>query len=79
MNVPVHEFRVATNQNDVLHRLFNSGEYALSEVSPSLAPSMDIQVASNFERLLYFMVDQDSVTRCERVMATIRTTGEVLL
>lgn len=60
MNVPIHEFRVATNQNDVLHRLFNSGEYSLSEVCPSLAPSMDIQVASNFERLLYFMMDQNT-------------------
>ncbi|MDG1139906.1 MAG: threonine synthase [Opitutales bacterium] len=60
MNVPIHEFRVATNQNDVLHRLFDTGEYSLSKVCPSLAPSMDIQVASNFERLLYFMMEQDT-------------------
>jgi len=74
MNVPVHEFRVATNQNDVLHRLFNSGEYSLSEVSPSLAPSMDIQVASNFERLLYFMVNKDSV-EVREIMDTFRQHG----
>ena len=54
MNIQIKGFRVATNQNDVLHRLFQSGEYSLEKVSPSLAPSMDIQVASNFERLLYF-------------------------
>ena len=50
MNIQIKGFRVATNQNDVLHRLFQSGEYSLEKVSPSLAPSMDIQVASNFER-----------------------------
>ena len=49
MGIVIRGFRVATNQNDVLHRLFDSGEYSLGEVSPSLAPSMDIQVASNFE------------------------------
>ena len=49
MGIVIRGFRVATNQNGVLHRLFDSGEYSLGEVSPSLAPSMDIQVASNFE------------------------------
>lgn len=60
MNIQIKGFRVATNQNDVLHRLFQSGEYSLEKVSPSLAPSMDIQVASNFERLLYFFLDGNS-------------------
>jgi len=60
MNIEIKGFRVATNQNDVLHRLFQSGEYSLEKVSPSLAPSMDIQVASNFERLLYFFLDGNS-------------------
>ena len=53
MGLPIKGFRVATNQNDVLHRLFKSGEYSLGSFHPSLAPSMDIQVASNFERLLF--------------------------
>mgnify|MGYP006172285015 CR=1 FL=1 len=48
-----HSFRVATNQNDILYRLFTTGEYRIDEVHPSLAPSMDIQVSSNFERLLF--------------------------
>ena len=63
-------FRVATNQNDVLHRLFASGQYELASVSPSLAPSMDIQIASNFERLLFFL-DGNTERVCE-VMQSFR-------
>ncbi len=54
MGVPLRSFRVATNQNDILYRLFNTGEYKPDAVRPSHAPSMDIQVASNFERFLYY-------------------------
>ena len=44
---------IATNSNDVLHRLFLKNEYSKGEVKSTIAPSMDISVASNFERLLY--------------------------
>lgn len=54
MGLPVDRFVVATNQNDILYRLFNTGEYKPDRVHPSHAPSMDIQVASNFERFLYY-------------------------
>ena len=54
MGMRVAGFRVATNQNDILHRFFSSGDYSLGEVHPSYAPSMDIQVASNFERFIYY-------------------------
>lgn len=54
MGLPVDQFIVATNQNDILYRLFNSGHYQPDSVHPSHAPSMDIQVASNFERFLYY-------------------------
>ncbi|MDQ8204460.1 threonine synthase [Pelagicoccus sp. SDUM812003] len=54
MGMVVDGFRVATNQNDILHRFFSAGDYSLGAVQPSHAPSMDIQVASNFERFLYF-------------------------
>jgi len=74
MGIVIRGFRVATNQNDVLHRLFDSGEYSLGEVSPSLAPSMDIQVASNFERLLYFILDGESA-RVREVMNSFREEG----
>ena len=74
MGITIRGFRVATNQNDILHRLFDSGEYSLGEVSPSLAPSMDIQVASNFERLLYFILDGDTA-RVRDVMNSFRKEG----
>ena len=54
MGLPVDRFVVATNQNDILYRLFTTGKYEIEDVHPSQAPSMDIQVASNFERFLYY-------------------------
>jgi len=74
MGVPIPGFRVATNQNDILHRLFTTGEYAVGDVQPSLAPSMDIQVASNFERFLYFSLGRDAA-RVREVMSNFKTTG----
>lgn len=59
MGVPIPGFCVATNQNDILHRFFQTGEYSVETVAPSLAPSMDIQVASNFERFLYYALNED--------------------
>ncbi len=59
MGLPVASFCVATNRNDILHRLFQTGEYRLETVAASHAPSMDIQVASNFERFLYYAVGRD--------------------
>ncbi|MGI8605314.1 MAG: threonine synthase [Verrucomicrobiales bacterium] len=56
---PATTFRVATNQNDILHRFFSTGEYVPMDVRPSHAPSMDIQIASNFERFLFFLLDRD--------------------
>ena len=54
MGMPADCFVVATNQNDLLYRLFTHGRYQPENVSHSLAPSMDIQVASNFERFLHY-------------------------
>ena len=75
MGIPMGGFRVATNQNDVLHRLFASGQYELASVSPSLAPSMDIQIASNFERLLFYFLDGNTERVCE-VMQSFREKGK---
>jgi len=74
MGVPIRGFKVATNRNDILHRLFTTAEYRTGEVYPSLAPSMDIQVASNFERFLYYALDENP-TRVNAVMAQIKATG----
>jgi threonine synthase len=74
MGVPIRGFKVATNQNDIIYRLFTTGDYRVSEVRPSLAPSMDIQVASNFERFLYYNVGRDPA-RVREIMTTFKQTG----
>ena len=53
MGLPVERLIVATNVNDILHRALAQGDYSTAEVTPTAAPSMDIQVSSNFERLLF--------------------------
>jgi len=75
---PSARFRVATNQNDILHRFFTTGDYAEGEVRASHAPSMDIQAASNFERFLYFLLGQDAA-RTQAAMAEMKATGRLSL
>jgi threonine synthase len=74
MGVPIRGFRVATNQNDILHRLFTTGDYRVGAVQPSLAPSMDIQVASNFERFLFYSLGRDPA-RVREVMQGFKASG----
>ncbi len=74
MGVPFSRFRLATNQNDILYRLMNQGEYVQEPVRPSLAPSMDIQVASNFERFLYYFCQEDPA-RVRQIIETFRQSG----
>lgn len=78
MGVPIPGFKVATNQNDILSRFFETGEYRIGTVVQSLAPSMDIQVASNFERFLYYHGGRDP-QRLRAIMEEIRTTGRFRL
>ena len=59
MGLPIDKLIVATNENDILQRVINTGEYKPGKVKPSLSPSMDIQISSNFERLLFDIVNQD--------------------
>jgi threonine synthase len=59
MGLPIDKLIVATNENDILQRVINTGEYKPTQVKTSLSPSMDIQVASNFERLLYDILGSD--------------------
>ncbi|MCX7864915.1 MAG: threonine synthase [Novosphingobium sp.] len=59
MGLPVARLIVATNVNDILHRALSSGDYSTGVVTPTLAPSMDIQVSSNFERLLFDLGGRD--------------------
>jgi threonine synthase len=74
MEVPIGGFKVATNRNDILHRFFTTGEYAVGFVQPTLAPSMDIQVSSNFERFLYYVADEDTA-RVREIMAAFKRSG----
>ena len=59
MGLPIDRLVVATNQNDILHRCLSTGDYKTSEVHPSISPSMDIQVSSNFERALFYAYGKD--------------------
>ena len=60
MGLPISKIFVATNSNDVLHKLFSKNSYKKGEVSQTLAPSMDIAVASNFERLLFNLYENNA-------------------
>ncbi len=75
MGVPIKGFRVATNKNDILHRLFQTGRYELSDVALSVAPSMDIQVASNFERFLYYQ-ENGNQAKVREIMKTFKENGK---
>ncbi len=59
MGLPINKLIVATNENDILQRVINTGEYKPKKVKPSITPSMDIQVASNFERLLFYILGEN--------------------
>ncbi len=59
MGLPISQLLLATNENNILTRFILNGDYSLGTVVPTLSPSMDIQVASNFERYLYFLYNED--------------------
>jgi len=60
MGLPIEKLIVATNENDILHRAISKGDYVSREVKETISPSMDIQLASNFERLIYYINNSDS-------------------
>jgi threonine synthase len=59
MGLPIDRLIIATNQNDILHRTMESGDHTKTGVTPSISPSMDIQVSSNFERLVFDLYDKE--------------------
>jgi threonine synthase len=59
MGLPIERLVIATNQNDILHRTLETGAHRREGVVPSISPSMDIQVSSNFERLLHELYDRE--------------------
>lgn len=76
IGLPIARLIVATNRNDILARFFASGRYSAGSVHPTMSPSMDIQVASNFERLLYDLCGQDG-QEVRRLMAGFAQRGEL--
>ncbi|MDB2554564.1 threonine synthase [Porticoccaceae bacterium] len=59
MGLPVEQLVIATNQNDILHRCISTNDHSTRPLEQSLAPSMDIMISSNFERLLFDLYDRD--------------------
>ena len=67
MGLPIERLIVATNVNDILHRALTTGDYSAGTVTPTAAPSMDIQVSSNFERLLFDLGGRDGKALAEQM------------
>ena len=78
MGLPVERLIVATNINDILHRALSDGDYSVGSVTPTAAPSMDIQVSSNFERLLFDLEGRDGRKTAQR-MAEFESTKRMAL
>ena len=78
MGLPIDKLIVATNQNDILHRAISKGKYETNSVVETLSPSMDIQVASNFERLIYD-VNAQSADKTNKIMEEIKIKKKYLI
>ena len=78
MGLPINKFVVATNQNDILHRAISKGTYDVEKVSETISPSMDIQIASNFERLIYDLNNCND-TKTISAMKDIKEKGKYLI
>jgi threonine synthase len=78
MGLPVERFLVASNRNDILTRLIDTGEMVAEEVVPTLSPSMDIQISSNLERLLVELLDGNGPATAE-LLHDFRSRGRAVL
>ena len=74
LGLPIERLVIGTNENDILARYFGSGDMAIAPVRATLSPSMDIQVASNFERLLFDLYDRDGASVAQAI-GDFRVTG----
>jgi threonine synthase len=78
MGLPINKLIVATNQNDILHRAISKGKYEAEIVLETNSPSMDIQIASNFERLIYDLNDFDD-HETQKIMSGIKEDGKYII
>lgn len=76
MGLPINKLIIATNENNILERFVSTGEYKPGEFTSTHSPSMDIQVASNFERYLYYLLGEDAVKLSE-YMAKLQSEGKI--
>ena len=76
MGLPIGELVLATNENNILTRFVNDGDYSLADVVATVSPSMDIQIASNFERYLYHLYNEDS-RRVREVFTELKLKGSI--
>ena len=76
MGLPVARLCIGSNRNDILARFLSDNDMSLRAVVPSLSPSMDIGVSSNFERLLFELLDRDHAA-CARIMTGFRAGGRM--
>ncbi len=78
MGLPIKRLILATNANDILFRFITTGIYSLGEVMPTLSPSMDIQLASNFERYLYYLADRNP-QQLKGMISEFTSSGELAI
>ena len=78
LGLPINRLIVATNKNDILDRAISKGKYEVENVFETNSPSMDIQIASNFERLIYDLNDCDDV-KTKNIMEGIKKQGKYIL
>ena len=76
MGLPADKLLLATNENNILTRCINSSDYSLGEVVATVSPSMDIQIASNFERYLFHLFQDDS-SRLKNAFAELKEHGRI--
>ncbi|AOZ93716.1 threonine synthase [Paenibacillus crassostreae] len=77
MGLPIHKLIIATNENNILERFVKTGEYKPGDFKSTHSPSMDIQVASNFERYLYYFLDQDAA-KVSAIMKKFQDDGKIV-
>ena len=77
MGLPIKKLLLATNENNILSRFVASGDYSLGEVMQTVSPSMDIQLASNFERYLFYLFDENP-QRVRDAFGELRDSGRIV-
>lgn len=76
MGLPLDKLLLATNENNILTRFINKGDYSLGDVVATVSPSMDIQIASNFERYLFHLFG-DNPERLKEAFVELREQGRI--